>query len=171
MFCLHIYYIYFMLLFFSGPSWKQPLGDWRSPLKILTYYHHFYQEEDEKRSTYSTFFSKVLRPSSDAVLHMSRVECQWGRTKDFSHLYSIRLKWSEASELGLRNVVASINLTDRNINAFGTKVVDGLEELTMILMHDTRQLLLKTTYFKVVLRPNEQFILFSLDFKTMLNKH
>ena len=42
-----------------------------------------------------------LRPSSDAVLHMSRIECKWGRTKDFAHLHSIRLMWSTASELGL----------------------------------------------------------------------
>ena len=43
-----------------------------------------------------------LRPSSDAVLHMSRIECKWGRTKDFAHLHSIRLMWSTASELFLR---------------------------------------------------------------------
>ena len=42
-----------------------------------------------------------LRPGSDAVLHMSRIECKWGKTKDFSHLHSIRLMWSMASELGL----------------------------------------------------------------------
>ena len=45
-----------------------------------------------------------LRPSSYAVLQMSRIECKWGRTKDFSHLHSIRLMWSTASELGLRNL-------------------------------------------------------------------
>ena len=43
----------------------------------------------------------VFRPSSDAVLHMSRIKCKWGRTKDFSHLHSIRLMSSTASELGL----------------------------------------------------------------------
>ena len=26
--------------FFTGPSWKQPLGDWRPPLKILIYYYY-----------------------------------------------------------------------------------------------------------------------------------
>ena len=46
--------------------------------------------------------SGQLRPSSDAVLHMSRIKCKWGRTKDFSHLHSIRLIWSTASELGLK---------------------------------------------------------------------
>ena len=40
-----------------------------------------------------------LRPSSDAVLHMSQIECKWGRTKDFARLHSIRLMWSTASEL------------------------------------------------------------------------
>ena len=35
------------------------------------------------------------------VLHMSRIECQWGRTKDCSHLHSIRLMWSTAPELGV----------------------------------------------------------------------
>ena len=34
---------------------------------------------------------------------MSRIECKWGKTKDFAHLHSIRLMWSTASELGLRN--------------------------------------------------------------------
>ena len=43
----------------------------------------------------------TLRPSSDAALYMSRIECKWGRTKDFAHLHSIRLMWSTASELGL----------------------------------------------------------------------
>ena len=46
----------------------------------------------------------LLRPGSDAVLHMSRIECKWGRTKDFAHLHSIRLMWSTASELGLRHL-------------------------------------------------------------------
>ena len=32
---------------------------------------------------------------------MSRIECKWGRAKDFSHLHSIRLMWSTASGLGL----------------------------------------------------------------------
>ena len=31
---------------------------------------------------------------------MSRIECKWGRTKDFAHLHSIRLMWSTTSELG-----------------------------------------------------------------------
>ena len=43
-----------------------------------------------------------LRPGSDAVLHVSRIECKWGRTKDFAHLHSIRFMWSTALELGLR---------------------------------------------------------------------
>ena len=43
----------------------------------------------------------TLRPGSDAVLHMSRIECLWGRIKDFSYLHSIRLMWSTASELSL----------------------------------------------------------------------
>ena len=43
----------------------------------------------------------LLRPGSGAVLHMSRIECKWGRTKDFAHLHSIRLMWSTASKLGL----------------------------------------------------------------------
>ena len=34
---------------------------------------------------------QLLRPSSDAELHMSRIVCEWGRTKDFSHWHSIRL--------------------------------------------------------------------------------
>ena len=38
------------------------------------------------------------RRSSDAVLHMSWIICYWGKTKDFSHLHSIRLMWSTASQ-------------------------------------------------------------------------
>ena len=45
-----------------------------------------------------------LRLSSDAVLHMSRIECKWGRTKDFAHLHSIRFMWSTASVPGLNQV-------------------------------------------------------------------
>ena len=36
---------------------------------------------------------------------MSRIECKWGRTKDFAHLHSIRLMWSTASELGLNYLI------------------------------------------------------------------
>ena len=45
---------------------------------------------------------KRLRPSSDAVLHMSRIECKWEKPFVLPHLHSIRLVWSTASELGLR---------------------------------------------------------------------
>ena len=44
---------------------------------------------------------KELRPGSDAVLHMSRIECKWAKSFVLSHLHSIRLMWSTASELGL----------------------------------------------------------------------
>ena len=47
-------------------------------------------------------FVYTLRPDSDAVLHMSRIECKWRKTKDFAHLHLIRLMWSTASELGLK---------------------------------------------------------------------
>ena len=43
-----------------------------------------------------------LRPmlgSDSAFSHMSRIECLWRRTKDFSHLHSIWLMWSTACEL------------------------------------------------------------------------
>ena len=43
----------------------------------------------EKRTWRLLFCS--LRPSSDAVLHKSGIECKLGRTKDFAYLYSIRL--------------------------------------------------------------------------------
>ena len=46
---------------------------------------------------------------------MTWIECGWGRTRDFSHLHSIRLLWSMASELGL-------NLQKRVID-FNTIVV------------------------------------------------
>ena len=39
-----------------------------------------------------------------AVLHMSRIECYWGRTKGFSHLHSIRLMSSTAFDPGRVNV-------------------------------------------------------------------
>ena len=45
--------------------------------------------------------SGFLRPSSDAVLHMSRIECKWAKSFVLPHLHSIRLMWSTASELGL----------------------------------------------------------------------
>ena len=54
------------------------------------------------RQTDRHVFISGLRPSSDAVLHMSWIECKWGRTKDFAHLHSIRLMWSTASEPGLK---------------------------------------------------------------------
>ena len=55
-----------------------------------------------------------LRLSSDAVLHVSRIECWWGRTKDFSHLHSIRLTRSTASELGLSS---STNAMETSLSA------------------------------------------------------
>ena len=42
-----------------------------------------------------------LRPSSDVVLHMSRIEWKWEKSVVLPHLHSIRLMWSTASELGL----------------------------------------------------------------------
>ena len=60
-----------------------------------------------------------IRPGSDAVLYMSRIECKWGRTKDFAHLHSIRLMWTTASELGLKfmslfmSFVSSVQRTKR----------------------------------------------------------
>ena len=43
-----------------------------------------------------------LWPSSDAVLHMSRIECKWAKSFVLPDLHSIRLMWSTASELGLK---------------------------------------------------------------------
>ena len=48
-----------------------------------------------------------LRASSDAVLHMSRIECKWAKSFVLPHLYSIRLMWSTASELGLTLILTS----------------------------------------------------------------
>ena len=48
-----------------------------------------------------------LRPSSDAVLHMSRIECKWAKSFVLPHLHSIRLVWSTASELGLSDWIIS----------------------------------------------------------------
>ena len=42
-----------------------------------------------------------FRPGSDAVLHLSRIECKWAKSFVLPHLHSIRLMWSMASELGL----------------------------------------------------------------------
>ena len=43
-----------------------------------------------------------LRPSSDATLHMSRIECKWDKSFVLPYWHSIRLMWSTASEPGLR---------------------------------------------------------------------
>ena len=83
------------------------------------------------RKKFTIFFDFFVRPGSDAVLHMSRIECKWGRTKDFAHLHSIRLMWSTASELGLKLdvgvlfvkvVVKSINCVFVNVRTAVKKV-------------------------------------------------
>ena len=50
------------------------------------------------RSCDGTSSLRIIRPR---FRRMSRIECKWGRTKDFSHLHSILLMWSTASELDL----------------------------------------------------------------------
>ena len=52
-----------------------------------------------------------LRPSSDAVLHMSRIECKWAKSFVLSHLHSIRLMWSTASEPGLSHQYEQLQCT------------------------------------------------------------
>ena len=59
---------------------------------------------DPIKETYTIKWMKV-RPSSDAVLHMSRIECKWEKSFVLPHLHSIRLMWSTASELGLRQLL------------------------------------------------------------------
>ena len=59
-----------------------------------------------------------LRPSSDAVLHMSRIECKWEKSFVLPHWHLIRLMWSTASELGL-----SLSVWDRL--DFGKKRLRG----------------------------------------------
>ena len=55
-----------------------------------------------RRSSRTDFLRLLqLRPSSDAVLHMSRIECKWTKSFVLPHLHSIRLMWSTVSELGL----------------------------------------------------------------------
>ena len=46
----------------------------------------------------------LVRPGSDAVLHMSRIECKWAKSFVLPHLHSIRLMWSMVSKLGLRTI-------------------------------------------------------------------
>ena len=87
-----------------------------------------------KKTVISETLSKVeiLRPSSDAVLHMSRIECKWGRTKDFAHLHSIRLMWSTASELGLRQLIKALFLKQY----FGLALISFFKNLLCLLHHN-----------------------------------
>ena len=94
------------LLFISSRRTQETLNSSKNttPFLIFVFQLQFMlksqQKVDIKLSKICQSHQK-LRPSSDAVLHMSRIGCKWGRTKDFSHLHSIRLMWSTASELGL----------------------------------------------------------------------
>ena len=53
-----------------------------------------------KRRGRKAFLGQVQTP-----YHMSRIKCKWRRTKDFSHLHSIRLMLNTASEPGLRVLI------------------------------------------------------------------
>ena len=56
--------------------------------------------------------NRTVRPSSCAVLHMSRIECKWAKSFVLPHLHSIRLMWSTASELGLKFIILKILQND-----------------------------------------------------------
>ena len=55
----------------------------------------------------------ALRPGSNAVLHMSLIDCKLTKRIMFAHLHSIRLMWSMAFEPGLRDKVGIPQVFDQ----------------------------------------------------------
>ena len=74
---------------------------------------------------------RLVRPRSNGVLHMSRIECLWTlmrENKGFSHLHSIRLMRSKPFEPGLRGVstrVSCICLDFRDLTQNTTATATG----------------------------------------------
>ena len=75
--------------------------------RFLKSHNHCLPKVSRFNWNWRVFFSNLFfppsrfRPSSDAVLHMSRIECKWAKSFVLPHLHSIRLMWSTASELAL----------------------------------------------------------------------
>ena len=76
----------------------------------------------------------LLRPSSDAVLHMSRIECKWAKSFVLPHLHSIRLMWSTESEPGL--TIPTSLLTLLTIQSLLTLRLQTLQILQILYLHN-----------------------------------
>ena len=92
------------------------------------------------------YIKLIFRPSSDVVLHMSRIECKWEKSFVLPHLHSIRLMWSTASEPGLiRKVVYENLFLNRGTQSLGNNLLRFLKLQCQIIRFLTYQIRCSTS--------------------------